>query len=465
MKDLSFGEQVKIILKRKGMTIKELAETIEERTGKVMSRQNLTQRLNRDNFQERDMRLIAAILECPFYLSLFPLETMEDTQIIPAEDVISRYVDKAQSRRRGGDTAVVETLKSSRPVKTGGRAGTSGAVSGDDKLAAAEDLQLSDSEMADVAKALEIMEGEEEPETGRELTIGEVYGMYERLDEMGTPFGEEYLKDSKERFRRLARGTGGKATAASDGADIFDTGNVNNGTIGAKEAGTGRVGPGGAGADKLATGRAGTGASGARTSGTERPVTGRTGHGASGTNTPGVNASEAYGDSMETSGGAGVQKPDEKWVEKTDRFRTGTVFLRRPDGQEKMQTRRFAKVSDEDGGRGKDGKPSFSTGRMRHGGVIRRPGETASIGLRDFEPVIPFTDQEENLELGELNPYTGHEYQSNSVRMHPTRIGYVQVYERSMHGWTDMTEWAFLGHQERLKAKLGKNYKEPIYLD
>jgi hypothetical protein len=169
---------------------------------------------------------------------------------------------------------VVETLKSSRPVKTGGRAGTSGAVSGDDKLAAAEDLQLSDSEMADVAKALEIMEGEEEPETGRELTIGEVYGMYERLDEMGTPFGEEYLKDSKERFRRLARGTGGKATAASDGADIFDTGNVNNGTIGAKEAGTGRVGPGGAGADKLATGRAGTGASGARTSGTERPVTG-----------------------------------------------------------------------------------------------------------------------------------------------------------------------------------------------
>ena len=42
MEDLTFGEQVKIVLGRKGMTIKELAETIEKETGKKMSRQNLT---------------------------------------------------------------------------------------------------------------------------------------------------------------------------------------------------------------------------------------------------------------------------------------------------------------------------------------------------------------------------------------------------------------------------------------
>ena len=64
MLDLTFGEQVKIILKRKGMTIKELAKLIEEQTGKKMSRQNMTQRLNRDNFQEQDMRAIASILGC-----------------------------------------------------------------------------------------------------------------------------------------------------------------------------------------------------------------------------------------------------------------------------------------------------------------------------------------------------------------------------------------------------------------
>ena len=49
MLELTFGEQVKIVLNRKDMTIKQLAEMIEERTGKKMSRQNLTQRLARDN--------------------------------------------------------------------------------------------------------------------------------------------------------------------------------------------------------------------------------------------------------------------------------------------------------------------------------------------------------------------------------------------------------------------------------
>ena len=47
MISLTFGEQVKIVLSRKDMTIKELAEEIEARTGKKMSRQNLTQRLGR----------------------------------------------------------------------------------------------------------------------------------------------------------------------------------------------------------------------------------------------------------------------------------------------------------------------------------------------------------------------------------------------------------------------------------
>ena len=52
--ELSFGEQIKIILKRKNMTIRDLAESIEIMTGMKMSRQNLTQRLTRDNFQEKD---------------------------------------------------------------------------------------------------------------------------------------------------------------------------------------------------------------------------------------------------------------------------------------------------------------------------------------------------------------------------------------------------------------------------
>ena len=70
MHEETFGEQVKFVLEKRGMTIKELAELIEERTDKKMSRQNLTQRLGRDNFQEQDMRLIADVLGCPFTLSI-----------------------------------------------------------------------------------------------------------------------------------------------------------------------------------------------------------------------------------------------------------------------------------------------------------------------------------------------------------------------------------------------------------
>ena len=85
MLELTFGEQVKIVLNRKDMTIKQLAEMIEEQTGKKMSRQNLTQRLARDNFQEQDMRLIASILECPFHLSI--LEENADSEYTTRENI------------------------------------------------------------------------------------------------------------------------------------------------------------------------------------------------------------------------------------------------------------------------------------------------------------------------------------------------------------------------------------------
>ena len=88
-----------------------------------------------------------------------------------------------------------------------------------------------------------------------------------------------------------------------------------------------------------------------------------------------------------------------------------------------------------------------------------------SGSTEDFEPVITHDDADEDTQAGDVNPYTGKEYQSNSVPMHPTRIGYVQVYDRTIHKWTDMTEWAFLGLQERKKALLGKAYEPPIYLD
>lgn len=104
--------------------------------------------------------------------------------------------------------------------------------------------------------------------------------------------------------------------------------------------------------------------------------------------------------------------------------------------------------------------------------AVKERDEERSIlrkGLKNYfkksEPVENVEKTEETVVIGDINPYTGKEYQSNSVRMHPKRIGYVQVYDQEQHKWTDMTEWAFLGYQERKKLLLGKDYVPPIYLD
>ena len=113
MGDLTFGEQVLIMLSRKNMTIKQLAEMIEERTGKAMSRQNLTQRLSRDNFQEQDMRLIAAILGCPFKLSIFPEELeIEETA---SEELAVQYANNAGLKNKDAEEMTVEEPESEEP--------------------------------------------------------------------------------------------------------------------------------------------------------------------------------------------------------------------------------------------------------------------------------------------------------------------------------------------------------------
>lgn len=57
---LSTSEKVKIILKRRGMTMGELAE----KTGQT--RQNLSNKMSRDNFPEKEIKEIAAALNCDY---------------------------------------------------------------------------------------------------------------------------------------------------------------------------------------------------------------------------------------------------------------------------------------------------------------------------------------------------------------------------------------------------------------
>ena len=66
---ISMGEKIKIVLKRRNMTLGELAE----KTGQ--SRQNLSNKLSRDNFKEKELMQIADVLGCTYYANF----KMDDT--------------------------------------------------------------------------------------------------------------------------------------------------------------------------------------------------------------------------------------------------------------------------------------------------------------------------------------------------------------------------------------------------
>ena len=308
MLDLTFGEQVKIVLSRKNMTIKDLAEEIEERTGKKMSRQNLTQRLGRDNFQEQDMRMIAGILGCPFRL-----------------DILEEAVDPVPDSPRRREVAMEEPE-----------------------------------------------EEQKEFSLERDITIGELVDINQQLDELETEEPEEEEPETE-----------------------------------------------------------------------EPPV------------------EELLEEMEEIEREAREQRREralrEERLEQEHQARGWKGYLQRikhKDGDAKAPEVTAEEEPEEE--------PEEA---VEETGAEEAAAETEETKT---EPVLEedsAAEEEEDLVRGDVNPYTGREYKSNSVRMHPKRIGYVQVYDRGEHKWTDMTEWAFLGYQERKKALLGKDYEPPIYLD
>lgn len=66
---LTIGEKIKVILNRRDMTLGALAEKLGQ------SRQNLSNKMSRDNFTEKEIKEIAAALDCKFEAVL----TMNDT--------------------------------------------------------------------------------------------------------------------------------------------------------------------------------------------------------------------------------------------------------------------------------------------------------------------------------------------------------------------------------------------------
>ena len=379
MEDLTFGEQVKIILWRKGMTIKQLAELIEEKTGKKMSRQNLTQRLGRDNFQEQDMRMIASILECPLRLSIMTVDAQPQRSTAALERAAAARTEAVERRadmelEQESAELRMETEPEREIVEL--RAETEPEQETVELRAETEPEQETVELRADIESG---QEAEPAPGAGeRDMTIGELYDMHRELAalEESVKAGEpvEEIRKELEKPKREGFLRGGLFLRRKQHK-----------------------------------------------------------------NTPAPSAEPEGEAQTETAQGVAAD------AGKSDTGKPDTAAASEENRKEET-------VSAQDAVRAEEVQD-------------KRQPETDSRKEDDFEPVIPQHDAEEDAAAGEVNPYTGREYQSNSVRMHPTRIGYVQVYDRTIHKWTDMTEWAFLGLQERKKALLGKAYEPPIYLD
>lgn len=65
------NEKIRILLKRKNVTITELSEKI------GTTRQNLTNKLKRNNFNENDLKLIASTLGCTLSITFQDNESGE----------------------------------------------------------------------------------------------------------------------------------------------------------------------------------------------------------------------------------------------------------------------------------------------------------------------------------------------------------------------------------------------------
>ena len=68
---LTMGEKIKVVLKRRNMTLGDLADKTSQ------SRQNLSNKISRDNFTEKDLQAIAAALNCTYTASFIMKDTGE----------------------------------------------------------------------------------------------------------------------------------------------------------------------------------------------------------------------------------------------------------------------------------------------------------------------------------------------------------------------------------------------------
>ena len=75
---VGMSEKIKILLIKEKKTLKELAEAVSKVQGKECSNANLSNKLKRDNFSEKELVEIANVLNCDFKGTLIMRDTGEE---------------------------------------------------------------------------------------------------------------------------------------------------------------------------------------------------------------------------------------------------------------------------------------------------------------------------------------------------------------------------------------------------
>lgn len=437
MLSLTFGEQVKIVLSRKNMTIKELAEEIEMKTGKKMSRQNLTQRLGRDNFQEQDMRMIAEILGCPFQLNIL---SDEDRHGNVSEDIYSaESSEERKEKKKKGKTIFLEPQTD--------------LFQRMDELSSSE-RDITIGELVDIHEQLEQMEQEKRVDASGESSVlkYEVPGEEEKTAD-GAQNAAEVTEEPEAEVQ--AETDTGKAEAET--SEESDPQGEEPPEISSEEPKEDSEIPAETAEDVVSE----------TEEDRKEEMTGK--------EEPEETVEDKKEEPEETPEPQSIQ-PEPKPVKKRNPFSSVLKgYIRKASkSRDTREPEKAEEPEKEEAAVDEVKAVSEPTEEPKVTEETENAEEEMSAGEKEEPEKEPEAKVEHERRrgpqmmpdgIGEVNPYTGKEYETNSVRMHPNRIGYIQVYDRGEHQWADMTEWAFLGYQERKKALLGDQYEPPIYLD
>ena len=455
--DLTFGEQILLLLKRKNMTIPEYARLLEERTGIPCSSQYLNQQLKKDNFLEQDMSILAAALDRRVVISLEPLSSGHDS-----ED-FSMFTGHRTAQREIQIQAEVQSQIEQQNIPAPERPGETSRTEEPQARPAEQMAEGSASQAASMtqtvdgnasqARTAELVAEESAPPTGTTAQTVERNTSHTRAAEQtaegSTPHAEAVKQTTVEHGPQT-----GTAAQTVDGntSHTRTAGQMAEGSTPQAEAVKQTAvesGPQAGTAAQTAEGNASRTRTAELTAEESAPLTGATAQTADGntshTRTAGQMA-EGSTPQAETVKQTAVENSSQAEMA-AKMSRESTPQTGRAGQTPEGSAASTAPLSDQD----------MMIRQITQGllaAVQHKSGNSSGKSARPSPSLSPDS----------INPYTNEEYLNNTVRKHPDQERFIQVYDITEHKWIDVPENYFQKFQAVKRRIMGRDYTPPIYI-